>query len=259
MKLIRILENNFTVEAPKDGQKLENFKCNHCNQRYARHATRMGLHLLKCPDCPEEVKQQVKGKVNAHYIESLSSKNPLMWTKVVENFVRHPPEGNQKLDIYTCIHCAKKYSRNATRMNLHLLKCKECPPETKQMLSHTNKITFKQGVFKQGRSKHSKQILEESFVMHPAEGKQKLDMFQCKYCSQKYARHATRMSVHLLKCPGCPESVKQSLEERAQGPLSEVLCPKKSLLKFKKLIEDYFILLPRQANEKLEVNIFCKL
>lgn len=37
----------------------------------------------------------------------------------------------------------------------------------------------------------------------------KLQQYQCKYCTQQYALHLTKMSNHLLEgCKGCPNNVK---------------------------------------------------
>ncbi|XP_014208329.1 uncharacterized protein LOC106639307 [Copidosoma floridanum] len=217
MKLKKILETSFQLQPKEANQKLEIYKCKHCGQTYARHITRMSIHLLKCSGCPAAVKELLKEKVKGKILETsknvFNKKGQVRNLKKIldENFAQVPRDGSQKLDIYKCKHCEQKYARNASRMSLHLQKCSDCPKEVKTALE----LNAKEGMaHKVSRQLIPKKLLDNSFIMQPKEPNQKLQTFKCKYCGQVYARHSTRMSLHLQKCIGCPTTVKQSLTEK---------------------------------------------
>lgn len=219
MKLKRILDTNFTLQPKEPNQKLEIYKCKYCGQTYARHITRMSIHLLKCSGCPNAVKELLEEKVKGKILETsqhgLNKKGQVRNLKKIldDNFLLQPRDGTQKLDIYKCKHCEQKYARNASRMSLHLQKCADCPQEVKESLEINIKGNLVQKVT---RKLIPKKLLESSFILQPKEPNQKLQTFKCRYCGQVYARHSTRMSLHLQKCIGCPGAVKESLLEKAK-------------------------------------------
>ncbi|XP_011494665.1 PREDICTED: uncharacterized protein LOC105359714 [Ceratosolen solmsi marchali] len=219
MKLKKILETSFTLQPKEPNQKLEIYKCKYCGQTYARHITRMSVHLLKCSGCPGAVRELLEEKVKAKILESskhgFNKKGQVRNLKKIleENFVLQPRNGTQKLDIFKCKHCEQKYARNASRMSLHLQKCSDCPEEVKDYLEMNVKENI---VHKVCRKLIPKKLLESSFILQPKEPNQKLQTFKCKYCGQIYARHSTRMSMHLQKCIGCPGTIKESLLETAK-------------------------------------------
>ena len=214
MKLKKILETSFTLQPKEANQKLEIYKCIYCGQQYARHITRMSVHLLKCSGSPATVKELLKEKVKGKILESsihvFNKKGQIRNLKKIldENFLMIPKDGNQKLDIFKCKHCDQKYARNASRMSLHLQKCASCPANIKESLECNVKGNI---AHKVSRRFIPKKLLESSFILQPKEPNQKLQTFKCRYCGQVYARHSTRMSLHLQKCIGCPGSVKETL------------------------------------------------
>lgn len=224
MKIKKILESSFNLQPKDANQKLEIYKCKYCGQTYARHITRMSVHLLKCNGCPAAVKELLKEKVKDKILESskygMNKKGQVKNLKKIleENFNLQPKSGTQKLDIYQCKHCEQKYARNASRMSLHLQKCLSCPEEVKSAIEINIKGNL---VHKVQRNLIPKQLLETSFILQPKEPNQKLQTFKCKYCGQVYARHSTRMSIHLQKCIGCPGSVKDSLKEKVKVKMEQ--------------------------------------
>ncbi|OXU26685.1 hypothetical protein TSAR_012583 [Trichomalopsis sarcophagae] len=219
MKLKKILDTSFTLQPKEPNQKLEIYKCKYCGQTYARHITRMSIHLLKCSGCPGAVRELLEEKVKGKILESskhgFNKKGQVRNLKKIleENFLLQPRDGTQKLDIFKCKHCEQRYARNASRMSLHLQKCQDCPDEVKESLEMNVKGNI---VHKVSRKLIPKKLLESSFILQPKEPNQKLQTFKCKYCGQIYARHSTRMSMHLQKCIGCPGSIKESLIEKSK-------------------------------------------
>ena len=218
MKLKKILESSFTLQPKEANQKLEIYKCKYCGQTYARHITRMSIHLLKCSGCPATVRELLQEKFKGKGIlesHGFNRKGQVRNLKKIleENFILQPRDGTQKLDIFKCKHCEQKYARNASRMSLHLRKCSDCPEEVKESLEMNVKGNI---MHKVSRKLIPKKLLESSFILQPKEPNQKLQTFKCKYCGQVYARHSTRMSMHLQKCIGCPGSVKDSLTEKTK-------------------------------------------
>lgn len=216
MKLKKILETCFQRQPKESNQKLEIYKCK-CGQTYARHITRMSLHMLRCSSCPAHAKELLRNKVKGKTLESskngFNKKGQVKNLKKIldENFIEIPRDSNQKLEIYKCKHCEQKYARNASRMSLHLQKCNDCPDEVKNALE----INVNEGkAHKVTRKLIPKKLLENSFILQPKEPNQKLQTFKCKYCGQVYARHSTRMSLHLQKCIGCPTYVKDSMVDK---------------------------------------------
>ncbi|XP_014224862.1 uncharacterized protein LOC106651043 [Trichogramma pretiosum] len=219
MKLKKVLDGCFTLQPKEANQKLEIYKCVYCSQQYARHITRMSVHLLKCSGSPphlkEILKEKVKGKILETSIHGFNKKGQVRNLKRIleENFLMIPKDGNQKLDIFQCKHCEQKYARNASRMSSHLQKCSACPSEIREALEQNIKVNLAQKV---SRRFIPKKLLETSFILQPKEPNQKLQTFKCRYCGQIYARHSTRMSLHLQKCIGCPGSVKETLISTAK-------------------------------------------
>lgn len=219
MKLKSLLETSFALQPRDANQKLEIYKCKYCGQKYARHITRMSIHLLKCSGCPESIRSSLKEKVKGKILETsqqVFNKNGQIRNlkQILEdNFQMIPKDGSQKLDIYKCKHCEQKYARNASRMSLHLQKCPDTPLSVKDALEANAKGNSPHKV---SRRLIPKKLLENSFVLQPKEPNQKLQTFKCKYCGQVYARHSTRMSIHLQKCIGCPGSIKDSLADRSK-------------------------------------------
>ncbi|XP_058803993.1 uncharacterized protein LOC131671525 [Phymastichus coffea] len=220
MKLKKILENSFSLQPKEANQKLEIYKCKYCGQTYARHITRMSIHLLKCSGCPAAVRELLQEKVKGKILESskqlFNKKGQIRNLKKIleENFQMIPRDGSQKLDIFKCKHCEQKYARNASRMSLHLQKCSDCPVEVKEALEANVRGN---NAHKVSRRLIPKKVLESSFILQPKEPNQKLQTFKCKYCGQVYARHSTRMSIHLQKCIGCPGSIKDSLSDKSKS------------------------------------------
>jgi hypothetical protein len=45
--------------------------------------------------------------------------------------------------------------------------------------------------------------------------RKKLALYRCKYCTQEYAFHITRMSKHLTdNCKGCPDTIKSTIKQK---------------------------------------------
>lgn len=87
-----------------------------------------------------------------------------------------------------------------------------------------------------------KKILETSFSLQPKEANQKFEIYKCKYCGKQYVRHINRISVHLLKCSGCPAPVMELLKEKVKGKILESSIhgfnKKEQVRKFKKILDD---------------------
>lgn len=59
-----------------------------------------------------------------------------------------------------------------------------------------------------------KTVLRHFTRLSLAESTNKIPLYQCKYCTQKYAMHSSRMAAHLSSsCKGCPSEVKTILSQ----------------------------------------------
>ena len=74
-----------------------------------------------------------------------------------------------------------------------------------------------------------KKLVDKHFIWQSKQPNQKLKSFKCKYCTATYAEHATRMSVHLINCKGCPDSVKTIVREQTNitEPSTTIQCKRK--------------------------------
>ena len=59
-----------------------------------------------------------------------------------------------------------------------------------------------------------KQLVLKRFVAISKQTNQKMQTFKCKYCTETYAKHTTRMSLHLIKCRGCPDNIKSFVRDQ---------------------------------------------
>ena len=75
MKLIKIVQNNFTLIPHGPKKKLDLYKCNHCVKEYAYHVTRLSNHLTECRGCPTKIKELIESCASKKKIK----KRCLIW------------------------------------------------------------------------------------------------------------------------------------------------------------------------------------
>ncbi|CAB0043595.1 unnamed protein product [Trichogramma brassicae] len=58
-----------------------------------------------------------------------------------------------------------------------------------------------------------KKYISNHFKLIQRPANQKMDSYQCNYCTKVYVQHTTRMAEHLIECKGCPVNIKNIVQE----------------------------------------------
>ncbi|XP_022130124.2 uncharacterized protein LOC111003756 [Pieris rapae] len=205
--------------------KKKHTACRYCDREYKNsNPTRCATHLVQCDNCPEDIRETLKGQLpmsvrakifHPNYKQFVHRKEVRQNIKtrhmVWEHFKSIKKPGMKKHAI--CIYCNFEVLEiSILRLLDHIKRCEKIPEEIKKKFieldlerylpnnSYDPRIVIKK-TFARPKVWEHYNILEQTGYRRHA---------SCKYCGVEYrSSNATRLVVHLCRCVNCPENVKE--------------------------------------------------
>ncbi|CAK1545017.1 unnamed protein product [Leptosia nina] len=218
--------------------------CRYCNKEFqSSNSTRLTVHMVQCEVCPENIKtffreqlpKDVAAKILSpkykHFVHRKGVRDEIKHRFMIWKHFQSIGAGERKQAL--CIYCNIELSKNSICQLLnHIRNCEACPVDVKNEYkgeeferylpnnTYDPRLSIK-------RSKVRPKVWNH-FSLLDKQGNKK--HVTCNYCSVEYTHsNATRLVVHLCRCPHCPDEVKQKflVSLKSNGKPDAPLPPKK--------------------------------
>ncbi|XP_038223300.1 uncharacterized protein LOC119840673 [Zerene cesonia] len=200
--------------------------CVYCKKEYKySNSTRLAAHIVQCDSCPIDIRNMYRNQLERlesahcskpstpsakHFLHNKVLRKKLRRRLNISEYFKITNEPGQKTHAY-CVFCSTEFKQvNTEKLISHLQYCTKCPMDVKNKMknfglpnapnnSYDPQLIIKKSTERPKVWEHFRIISKEGYKRHAA----------CKYCDAEYKySNATRLVVHLCRCPNCPNDVK---------------------------------------------------
>ncbi|XP_045495822.1 uncharacterized protein LOC123694430 [Colias croceus] len=205
--------------------------CVYCKKEYKySNSTRLAAHIVQCDMCPLDIRNMYRSQLERlesahcsklsspsakHFLHNKVLRKKLKRRLNISEYFKITNEPGQKTHAY-CVFCNTEFKQvNTEKLISHFQYCTKCPIDVKNKMknfglnntpnnSYDPQLIIKKSTERPKVWEHFRILSKEGYKRHAA----------CKYCDAEYKySNATRLVVHLCRCPNCPNDVKNQFLE----------------------------------------------